>query len=125
MAMVRIELIKQIARKYRMPKAQATAILEAILGCLEGSMRQGNRFEIRGLGTFSVRSYGGYRGRDPRSGRAVDVRPKRLPHFKPSSTLLRRMNPCRRDDPAQPGASASTPRPNPPERSREPSAPYT
>ena len=96
-----------------MPKVQAAAIVEAVLGCLEGSMRQGNRFEVRGLGTFSVRSYRGFRGRDPRSGRPVAVKPKRLPHFKPSATLLRRMNERLREDPACPATNAVEPGPDP------------
>jgi len=95
--MIRIELIGQIARKCRIPKVQAAAVFETILGCLESSMCQGSRFEIRGLGTFSVRNYRGYRGRNPRNGRPVDVKPKRLPHFKPSVALLWRMNRHLRD----------------------------
>jgi integration host factor subunit beta len=37
---------------------------------------------VRGFGSFAVRQYGAYKGRNPRTGQNVDVRPKKLPHFK-------------------------------------------
>jgi len=40
------------------------------------------RIEIRGFGSFSVREYGAYKGRNPRTGNTVQVKPKKLPFFK-------------------------------------------
>jgi len=121
--MIRIEIIERIARKCRIPKVQAAAVFETILSCLDNSLCQGNRFEIRGLGTFSARNYRGYRGRNPRSGDPVDVKPKRLPHFKPSATLLRRMNQHPRHDSTLREAGTIEPGSSPPEYLRELSAP--
>jgi integration host factor subunit beta len=90
--MIRIELVREIARKCRLSRAQAAQVLEIILGCITTSMRDGRRLDVRGLGTFSLRCYGGYRGRNPKTGEPVEVAPKRSPYFKASSTLLRKMN---------------------------------
>jgi integration host factor subunit beta len=90
------DLVERLAKKRRLGKAKAACVVDTILACIEASLRKGERCEIRGLGTFSVRSYRGYRGRDPRTGNSVDVRPKRLPYFKASVTIARSMNERRR-----------------------------
>jgi integration host factor subunit beta len=46
------------------------------------ALNDGHRIEIRGFGSFQVRDYDGYLGRNPRSGESVNVPPKRLPFFK-------------------------------------------
>ena len=56
------------------------------------STEEGDRVEIRGFGSFSVRSYDAYAGRNPRTGEKLEVKPKRLPFFKASGKLLERMN---------------------------------
>ncbi|HQN37886.1 MAG TPA: HU family DNA-binding protein, partial [Caldisericia bacterium] len=45
------------------------------------------RIEIRGFGSFTVREYGAYNGRNPRTGNDVPVKPKRLPFFKVGKEL--------------------------------------
>jgi integration host factor subunit beta len=54
---------------------------------MEQSLHRGERIEIRGFGTFQVRSYKGFEGRNPRTGDVVQVAPKRLPFFKVSKNL--------------------------------------
>ena len=55
-------------------------------------MRRGERIEIRGFGSFEIRHYRAYEGRNPRTGEAVEVRPKRLPFFKVGKELKERVN---------------------------------
>jgi integration host factor subunit beta len=50
-------------------------------------MKKGDRIEIRGLGSFNVREYKAYKGRNPKTGENIDVRPKRLPFFKVGKDL--------------------------------------
>ena len=66
-----------------------------VFGCLEQSMSRGEKIEIRGFGSFPVRGYRAYRGRNPRSGQVVEVKPKRLPRFKPSKEIAARVNGAR------------------------------
>jgi len=45
-------------------------------------LKNGGRIEIRGFGSFTVRKYKSYKGRNPKTGKTVDVKPKRSPFFK-------------------------------------------
>jgi len=53
---------------------------------------KGDGIEIRGFGSFSIRAYKEYQGRNPRTGEAVRVRPKRLAFFKVGKELRERVN---------------------------------
>ncbi|MFO7626882.1 MAG: HU family DNA-binding protein, partial [Candidatus Fermentibacteraceae bacterium] len=55
--------------------------------------------EIRGFGSFEIRQYNAYEGRNPRTGAKVDVQPKRLPFFKVGKELKERVNSGRLDHP--------------------------
>ena len=52
----------------------------------------GDRVEIRGFGSFKVKDYRGYTGRNPKSGDVVNVAPKRLPFFRPGKELKELLN---------------------------------
>jgi integration host factor subunit beta len=56
------------------------------------AMINGDRIEIRGLGSFVIKEYDGHIGRNPRSGLIVDVNPKKLPYFKVCKELKKRVN---------------------------------
>ena len=56
------------------------------------TLAKGGRVEIRGFGSFSVRQYDGRKGRNPRTGKFVEVKPKRSPFFKVGKTLFERLN---------------------------------
>ena len=90
--MTRDDLIERIARRTKMSRSQAENLVCTIFGTMEQSLRQGERIEIRGFGTFQVRSYKGYKGRNPRTGTYVEVAPKRLPFFKVSKNLAAELN---------------------------------
>ena len=49
---------------------------------MKQALVNGERIEIRGFGSFSIREYDGYDGRNPKTGEKVKVAPKRLPFFK-------------------------------------------
>jgi integration host factor subunit beta len=48
--------------------------------------------EIRGFGSFKLKEYQGYVGRNPKSGDEVEVKPKRLPFFRPGKQLKEHVN---------------------------------
>jgi len=90
--MTRDDLIERIARRTKMSRPQAEILVCTIFGSMEQSLLQGERIEIRGFGTFKVRSYKGYKGRNPRTGTPVEVAPKRLPFFRVSKNLAAEVN---------------------------------
>jgi len=48
--------------------------------------------EIRGFGSFKVKQYGGYTGRNPKTGKRIEVKPKKLPFFKCGKELKERVD---------------------------------
>jgi nucleoid DNA-binding protein len=75
-----------------MPLVRAESIVNTIFDSIEASLKKGERTEIRGFGSFEVRAYGEYAGRNPRSGTTVLVKAKRLPFFKTGKELKDRIN---------------------------------
>jgi integration host factor subunit beta len=90
--MTRDDLIESIARRTKLSRSEAENLICTIFGSMEQSLRQGERIEIRGFGTFQVRRYKGYQGRNPRTGEPVEVAPKRLPFFKVSKNFAADVN---------------------------------
>jgi len=91
-AMTKSDLIDLLCEAEKMPKGRAEVLINAIFDCMEASLRRGERIEIRGFGSFEIRSYRAYEGRNPRTGTAVSVKPKRLPFFKVGKELKERVN---------------------------------
>ncbi len=76
------DLIEALADKENLTEKQAKDIINLIFNGLTDTLKNGDRIEIRGFGSFSVRQYESYKGRNPKTGKDVDVRPKKLPFFK-------------------------------------------
>ena len=90
--MTRVDLIEHVSEKGQISRLRTELLLDTVFGCLKQSMLRGERIEFRGFGTFQIRSYRPYRGRNPRTGQIVAVEPKRLPHFKVSKELAARID---------------------------------
>jgi integration host factor subunit beta len=90
--MTKAELVEDLAEKTKMSVQRAEFVVNAVFACLEQSLRRGERIEIRGFGTFHVRSYKGYEGRNPKTGEIISVAPKLLPFFKVGKNLVARVN---------------------------------
>src|SRR3982751_458030 len=97
MPITKSELIDQVADKLRLPKARAEQIVDTIFDSMVAALKQGDGIEIRGFGSFTVREYKGYEGRNPRTGDPVKVQQKRLPFFKVGKELRERVNDGRSD----------------------------
>lgn len=107
--MTKSELIEAVANKLKLPKGKAELIVNCVFDSMENALKTGERIEIRGFGSFEIRHYKAYEGRNPRTGAKVDVRPKRLPFFKVGKELKERVN----EGAAQASGEASTPAPAP------------
>lgn len=90
--MTKSDLIEAVATKLHLPKGKAELIVNCIFDSMEESLRRGDRIEIRGFGSFEIRSYKAYEGRNPRTGDPVGVQPKKLPFFKVGKELKERVN---------------------------------
>ena len=86
------ELIEAIAQELGMPIRQASAILNTILETMMESLERGDSIEIRGFGSFVIKTYQPYTGRNPKTGQKIKVRPKKLPFFKVGKELKERVD---------------------------------
>ena len=91
--MTKSDLFKRVAEVNNLSKARAETVVSQVFACIEESLQRGERVEIRALGSFEIRRYGSYTGRNPRTGVAVSVNPKRLPFFRASQKLKEMLNP--------------------------------
>ena len=80
--MNKIDVIKVLAEKKNLTGKQATEIVDLMFKGFINELKNGGRIEIRGFGSFNVRKYKSYKGRNPKNGEHVDVKPKRSPFFK-------------------------------------------
>lgn len=86
------ELIEALAQELNLPFFGANAIVATILETMTETLASGGNIEIRGFGSFTVKSYGAYVGRNPKTGEQVEIRPKKLPFFKVGKELKERVN---------------------------------
>lgn len=93
--MTKSELIEAVAQRTRMNKSRAETVVNCIFEAMTEALVRGEGIEIRGLGSFTVRHYESYPGRNPRTGEHVDVPPKRLPFFKVGKELKERIEATR------------------------------
>jgi len=80
-------LIKKLSEEMKIQPREAKAIVDNLFDVMKESLQKGERIEIRGFGSFVMRQYGNYKGRNPKTGEIVDVPPKKVPHFKVGKEL--------------------------------------
>src|SRR5882672_6178931 len=90
--MTKADLIDVVAERTQLPRGRAELLVGQMLDCMVDALKKGDGIEIRGFGSFSIRAYREYEGRNPRTGEAVHVRPKRLAFFKVGKELRERVN---------------------------------
>jgi integration host factor subunit beta len=85
------ELIEQLAIRKDISNKRAEEIVNLIFNSMTDAMMEGERIEIRGLGSFVIKDYGTYTGRNPKTGEQITVSPKKLPFFKVGKELKERV----------------------------------
>ena len=86
------ELVKALADHANISLDEATLVVNTFVDSMKDSLLEGGRVEIRGFGSFKVKEYGSYAGRNPRTGEKVAVEPKRLPFFRAGKELKEYLN---------------------------------
>jgi len=85
-------LIESLSRKENLAEKKASDIVNLIFKGFTDELKNGGRIEIRGFGSFVVRDYGAYTGRNPKTGKNIQVTPKKLPFFKVGKELKERVD---------------------------------
>jgi integration host factor subunit beta len=90
--MTKSELIEAVAERTKITKSRAELVVNCVFDAMTTALERGEGIEIRGYGSFTVRSYKPYDGRNPRTGNQVSVPSKRLPFFKVGKELKTLVN---------------------------------
>jgi integration host factor subunit beta len=90
--MTKSELIDAVTSKANIPRKRAEEVVNLIFDSMKEALIQGDRIEIRGFGSFKTKHYEPYMGRNPKTGRLIEVREKVLPVFKVGKELKNRVN---------------------------------
>ena len=91
--MTKAELVEVVASNTQLTKKHAEIIVSTVLESIVGSLKSGEKIELRGFGSFRIRQRGARIGRNPKTGAQVPVPAKRIPYFKPGKELRELLNP--------------------------------
>ena len=86
------ELVDVLAQRANLTQKKAEAVVNVIFDSMTEALRQGDRIEIRGFGSFVNKEYNAYTGRNPRTGESIQVAAKRLPFFKVGKELKEKVD---------------------------------
>ncbi len=86
------ELIDALAAQKGISFKKAEEIINTVFDAMTTSLISGERIEIRGFGSFVIKEYKAYTGRNPKTGESISVKPKKLPFFKVGKELKERVS---------------------------------
>ncbi len=104
--MKKADLVDTIAGKVGLPKAQVQQMVDDVFDLIADGLAKGEKIDLRGFGTFSVRDSAARTGRNPQTGEPISIPARRVPVFKPGKELKDRVNASAPSEaPAPPHAS--------------------
>jgi integration host factor subunit beta len=86
------QLIEALAKAEDLTLKKAEEVVSTVFGDMEDALIRGERVEIRGFGSFKIKHYEGYEGRNPKTGEVIHVAAKKLPFFKVGKELKERVD---------------------------------
>lgn len=90
--MNRSDLINALKDKVALSRKDAGKVVDTFFDALKATLAKGDRVEIRGFGSFSVKNYKPYVGRNPKTGEQINVTSKKLPFFKVGKELKEKVD---------------------------------
>ena len=76
------QLVEALAKAENLTLKTAEDVVNTVFKEMEKTLIRGGRIEIRGLGSFKIKRYDKYNGRNPKTGKIIQVEGKKLPFFK-------------------------------------------
>jgi integration host factor subunit beta len=90
--MNKADLVEALRKETGISGTKAEAVVEVFFGEMSNALANGDRVEIRGFCSIYVKDYKGYTGRNPKTGKTIQVTPKKLPFFKCGEELKERVD---------------------------------
>ena len=92
MTLKKVNIIEAVAVQNGFPKKQSSEIVETILELIKSTLESGEDVMISGFGKFSVKEKNERRGRNPATGEAMILAPRKVVTFRCSEKLKERLN---------------------------------
>jgi integration host factor subunit beta len=86
------DVIDALAGEAQLPIRKSEEIVNVAFETMSRALINGDRIEIRGFGSFEIREYGNYSGRNPKTGEKIAVSSKKLPFFKVGKELREKVD---------------------------------
>jgi integration host factor subunit beta len=86
------DIVQLLSKDIDIPLRKTDDIVNKFFETMSNALISGDRIEIRGFGSFEVREYDGYTGRNPKTGEEKAVLPKKLPFFKVGKDFREKVN---------------------------------
>ena len=90
--MTKAELVEEVSRVSDLTKKHSEVIVDTVFRSIIEALHRGEKIELRGFGSFRLRKREPRKGRNPKTGEAVALAGKHVPHFKPGKDLRERVN---------------------------------
>ncbi len=74
-------LIETLSKDTGLTIRKAEEVVKTVFNSMANALADGNRVEIRGFGSFKIKHYDGYTGKNPKTGEPIKVKPKKMPFF--------------------------------------------
>ncbi len=89
--MKKSDIVTILAEEMNISQKKSAEIVDFIFEKMKKAILNGDRIEVRGFGSFHVKSYKPRKGRNPKTGEIIDVPPKKLPFFKVGKDLKKKL----------------------------------
>jgi len=86
------QLIERIAKEEGITIKSAASVVNIVFDSMAEALAKSDRVEIRGFGSFKVKGYSSYQGRNPKTGEIIKVKEKKLPYFKVGKEMKERVD---------------------------------
>lgn len=90
--MTKSELVEALSEERNISLGTASGVISTIFDTITETLANSENVEIRGFGSFKVKHYGSYTGRNPKTGKEIEVKVKKLPFFKVGKELKEAVN---------------------------------
>ncbi len=81
------DLIDSMAKAAGITKVQAQSALDAFMGSTQTALKKGDKVILVGFGTFSVTKRSARKGRNPQTGKEINIPAKKVVKFKAGAGL--------------------------------------
>jgi DNA-binding protein HU-beta len=89
---IKADMVNQMASKAGISKVAAEKTLKAFTDGVTAALKKGDKVSLVGFGTFSVSKRAARKGRNPQTGKEINIRASKSPKFKAGKALKKAVN---------------------------------